>query len=128
MGALQLSGHSSLDKMDAVDLFHGGDTELQFPVGSLGRCLWRPLHGVSGPEDPWVGALLAYSSGLVPCSGIIGSCLRLLDTAFSGPFKAVHGAYSKTVFSYAITLLQAVNVPNAAVSTLEFFFFIYETC
>lgn len=80
------------------------------------------------PRGSLGGALPACSSGLAPCSGIIGSCLRLLDTAFSGPFKAVHGAYSKTVFSYAITLLQAVNVPNAAVSTLEFFFLIYETC
>lgn len=38
---------------DAVDLFHGGNTELQFPLGSLGRCLWPTLHSVDGPEDLW---------------------------------------------------------------------------
>lgn len=39
---------------------------------------------------------------------------------FLQTFKVVH--ILKLCFSYAITLLQAVNVPNAAVSTLEFFF------
>lgn len=53
-----------------------------------------------------------------------------MDTAFSKPFKVVH--ILQLCFSHAITLLQAVDVPKAAVSTLEvvfcFFFLIYETC
>lgn len=43
------------------------------------------------------------------------------------PSQEVH-IRKKPFLCFAITLLSSVNVPNAAVSTFDFFFLIYETC
>ena len=79
----------------------------------LGPAWPRPVSGE--PQSP---AALALSVPL--CS----SWTQL------SPDPLTRGAYSKKPFlCFAITLLSSVNVPNAAVSTFDLFFFlIYETC
>lgn len=72
-------------------------------------------------QHGWARGPLGLQLCLGPMQGHPSFFLRLMDTAFSSPVKVVH--ILELCFYYAITLLQAVNVPNAAVSTLDIFVF-----
>lgn len=52
--------------MDAVDLFHGGDTELQFPVISLGKMPVAPTARGEWPRGSLGGGLAGLQLWLGP--------------------------------------------------------------